>query len=567
MITGKTVWLRALVLAGAVGLTLVPTVATAQSETDAGIPVTNELVRSRCGGCHRPDANNRMSRISYRRASPENWQRTVERMVSLNHAAVNATDARAIVKYLADHNGLAPEEARAVAFESERRVIEYTYPGDAETAALCQGCHSMGRVMSERRTSEEWGLLIAMHRGYYPLVDNQPIANGQGFRRSRALPADATDKRQPMEKAIAYLSKTYPLITPEWTAWSVASAPAALGGRWAVTANVPGKGPAFGEMAVTADTSAPDSFATTTTLTIPRTGETVTRTGKGLLYTGFQWRGRGFDAGKPDDPWREVMLVERNRAEMSGRWFTGAYDEIGIDVKLTKVTSAPAVLGIAELSLKRGVTAATLHVFGVNLPTVTASDISFGQGVRVTQVSNAGPNAMTLQVTVAPDAAPGPRDMSVAGTVRPSALIVYDKIDGLQVLPRAGLARTGGIVYPKQFQQFEAMAFANGPDGKPDTADDLPLGLVTAKWGLEEYTATYDDDDVKYVGAIDGNGLFTPNNDGPNPDRSGDRNNVGDVWVVASYTPEGSSEPLRARAHLLVSVPIFMRWMSSEAGK
>ncbi|MEQ1907357.1 MAG: quinohemoprotein amine dehydrogenase subunit alpha [Vicinamibacterales bacterium] len=564
--TWKTVWLRGLVLAGAIGLILVPTAATAQSDTDEGIPVTSELVRSRCGGCHKSDANNRMSRISYRRASPENWQRTIERMVSLNHVTVNAADARAIVKYLGDHNGLAPEEARAVAFETERRVIEYTYTGDAETAGLCQGCHSIGRVMSERRTGEEWGLLIAMHRGYYPLVDNQPIANGQGFRRSRALPPDATDKRQPMEKAIAYLSKTYPLITPEWAAWSVASTPASLGGRWVIAANVPGKGPAFGEMTVTSDISAPDSFFTKTTLTIPRTGETVTRTGKGLLYTGFQWRGRGADAGKPDEAWREVMLVERDRAEMSGRWFTGAYDEIGIDVKLTKLTSAPAILGTSELSLKRGATAA-LHVFGVNFPAVTASEITLGQGVRVTQVSNAGPTAITLQVAVAADAAPGPRDMSVAGTVRPSAFIVYDKIDSLQVLPRAGLARTGGIVYPKQFQQFEAMAFANGPDGKTGTADDLPLGLVTPKWELEEYTATYDDDDLKYVGAIDKNGWFTPGNDGPNPERSGDRNNVGDVWVVASFTPEGASEPIRGRAQLLVTVPIFMRWMDSEAGK
>ena len=572
--TWKTGWLRPWVVAVAIGVSLCPSVAAAQTpavvatpHAEEGIPVENALVRSKCGGCHRADANNRMSRISYRRASPENWQLTVERMISLNHVVLNAADAHAIVKYLADHNGLAPEEARAVAFETERGVIEYIYPGDQETGALCQGCHSIGRVMSERRTSEEWGLLIAMHRSYYPLVDNQPIANGQGFRRSRALPPDATDKRQPMEKAIAYLSKTYPLITPEWAAWPAASVPAALGGRWAVTANVPGKGPAFGEMTVTPDASAPDSFVTKTTLTIPRTGETVTRNGKGLLYTGFQWRGRGFDARKPDEPWREVMLVGRDQTEMSGRWFTGAYDETGIDVKLKKVTSAPAVLGTAEMSLKRGATAATLHVFGVNLPTVTAADIILGQGLRVTQVSNAGPTAMTLQVSVAPDAALGPRDMSVAGTVRPSALVVYDKIDGLQVLPRAGLSRTGGVVYPKQFQQFEAMAFANGPDGKPDTADDLPLGIVSATWALEEYTATYDDDDVKFVGSIDAKGLFTPNNDGPNPERRGNRNNVGDVWVVASYTPDGASEPIRGRAHLLVSVPIFMRWMTSEVGK
>ncbi|MFN7982069.1 MAG: quinohemoprotein amine dehydrogenase subunit alpha [Vicinamibacterales bacterium] len=565
--TARTLWIRAIVLAGGLSIAVGSGLAHAQAAPDQGIPVESELVKSKCGGCHRPDANNRMSRISYRRASPENWERTVERMISINHAAVSGADARAIVKYLADHNGLAPEEARPAAFEYERRIIEYAYQGDADTAALCQACHSFGRVMSERRTNEEWGLLVAMHRGYFPLVDNQPIQNGQGFRRSRPLADDVADKRQPMEKAIAHLSKSFPLVTPEWTAWSSAASPASIGGRWAVTANVPGKGPAFGEMSVTVDTSSADTFATKTTLTIARTGETVTRTGKGLLYTGYQWRGRGFDAGKPDDPWREVMFVERNRTEMWGRWFTGAYDETGFDVKMTKLTAAPVVLGTGQLALKKGASSATLQVFGANLPAATAADISLGQGVKVNGVSNASPTSITLQVAVAADAKAGPRDVAIAGTVRPSAFIVYDKVDGVRVLPRAGMARTGGVVYPKGYQQFEAMAYANGPDGKPDTADDWPLGLVDAKWALEEYTATFGDDDLKFVGAIDAKGLFTPNADGPNPERSGNRNNIGDVWVVADYTPEGAKEPIRSRAHLLVAPPVFMRWVASEVGK
>jgi quinohemoprotein amine dehydrogenase len=557
----------ALVLAIGLSMGLFPSSARAQAATaDVGIPVESELVRSKCGGCHRPDASLRMSRISYRRASPENWERTVERMMSINHVALTPADARAIVKYLSDHQGLAPEEARPAAFEYERRLIEYSYQGDANTAALCQACHSFGRVMSERRTIEEWGLLVAMHRGYFPLVDNQPMQNGQGFRRSRGLPADATDKAQPMEKAIGHLAKSYPLVTPEWTAWTTAAAPASVSGEWAVTANVPGTGPAFGRMTVQADPSGGDAFTTTATLTIAKTGETVSRTGKGVVYTGFQWRGRGFESGKPDDPWREVMFIERNRTEMWGRWFTGAYDETGYDVKLTKLTGSPVVLGLSQLSVKRGSTA-TLQVFGANMPSVTAGAVSLGQGITVTQVSGSTPDVVSLQLSVALDAVPGTRDVAIGGTIRPSALVVYDAIDGVRVLPRAGLARTGGAVYPKQYQQFEAMAFANGPDGKPDTDDDWPLGLVDVTWGLEEYTATLNDDDLKYVGAIDAHGLFTPNLDGPNPERSGNRNNIGDVWVTADFTPPGASTPIRSRAHLLVSPPVFMRWMASEVGR
>ena len=119
------------------------------------------------------------------------------------------------------------------------------------------------------------------------------------------------------------------------------------------------------------------------------------------------------------------------------------------------------------------------------------------------------------------------------------------------------VARVGGAVFPKQLQQSEAIGINYGPDGKPDTADDLNLGLVDVQWALEEYPATFSDDDVQFVGTLDQHGLFTPNLDGPNPKRSGNRNNVGDVWVVAEL---GGAKPMRARAHLLVTVPLYMNW-------
>jgi quinohemoprotein amine dehydrogenase len=70
---------------------------------------------------------------------------------------------------------------------------------------------------------------------------------------------------------------------------------------------------------------------------------------------------------------------------------------------------------------------------------------------------------------------------------------------------------------------------------------------------------------VKFVGTIHPTtGLFTPNVDGPNPKRTGSRNNVGDVYAVATYTPEpvgdAAAKTLRARAHLLVTVPLYMIW-------
>ena len=184
-------------------------------------------------------------------------------------------------------------------------------------------------------------------------------------------------------------------------------------------------------------------------------------------------------------------------------------------------------------------------------------------------MASATPNLVTLKVRVDSNATVGRRDAYAAGAHLKDAFVVYDTVHRILVTPRAGLARVGGVQHPKQLQQFEVAAYHDGPDGKPDTADDLPLGAVPVTWSIEEYTVTFDDDDMKYVGTLDQNGLFTPAVDGPNPQRPGNRNNVGDVWVVATYSPQGGT-PLRARAHLLVTVPLYMRWdpsAESTAGR
>jgi quinohemoprotein amine dehydrogenase len=180
------------------------------------------------------------------------------------------------------------------------------------------------------------------------------------------------------------------------------------------------------------------------------------------------------------------------------------------------------------------------------------------------RVVSARPDVVKLQVEIAGTAASGPRDLFVAGAARPAGFVVYDRIDAIRVKPQAGLSRVGGATMPKQMQQFEAVGLYRGADGKPGTADDVELGLVDAAWSLEEYATTLADDDVAFVGGIDAaTGLFTPNVDGPNPKRSGNRNNVGDVWVVAAVKAKGADgqpKTIRARAHLLVTVPLYLNW-------
>ena len=77
----------------------------------AGYAIENETVIDRCSRCHVVDDDGRMSRISYLRKTPEGWQTSVRRMVSLHGARLSTEDAREIVRYLSNAEGLAPEEA------------------------------------------------------------------------------------------------------------------------------------------------------------------------------------------------------------------------------------------------------------------------------------------------------------------------------------------------------------------------------------------------------------------------------------------------------------------------
>ena len=71
---------------------------------------------------------------------------------------------------------------------------------------------------------------------------------------------------------------------------------------------------------------------------------------------------------------------------------------------------------------------------------------------------------------------------------------------------------------------------------------------------MEEFVASYGDDDTDFVGSVDAKtGLFTPASDGPDPKRKSMRNNYGDVWITATYEgPQGKKLPGGRRAAIRV---------------
>ncbi len=556
----SSAWAVALMLSASPSAQAPAAPAASTAKPDVGIPVTDQVVVKACSGCHRPDDKQQLSRISFRRTTPEGWERTITRMMALNNLKIDAQTARAVVKSLSNSHGLAPEEARRSLYEVERRLGDEEFKA-AELNGTCDACHALGRILGQQRTKQDWDLLIAMHRGWYPIIDRQTFRRMGPAPTGRDASGRPPDMRHPSEKAADFLAETLPLQTKEWASWSASMRPARIDGTWTLAGWETSKGPIYGKVVLTPVAGSTDEFTTTTTYTYARSGEQVSRTGRVSVYTGFQWRGRSTVGGAEASALREVMFVEPDWSAVKGRWFGGGYDELGIDVQLQRAGNAVTVVGLDHTALKTGGTGQTLKIYVANPPAALAPrDLDFGPGVTVSAATVAG-EVITATVDVAAAAAIGPRSLVVAGAVKPGAVTIYDTVDSLRVTPSWNMARVGGVVFPKMLARFDAWTFNNGPDKKPNTADDLRLDAVAATWNVEEYKATFDDEDIKFVGGIDAaTSVFTPNVDGPNPQRKGERNNMGDVWVVASFTPPGAAAPLKGRSHLLVTAPLYMKF-------
>ena len=522
---------------------------------DGGLPVTSELVRSACGGCHQADEAGRLSRISYLRKAPEGWELTLKRMMRTAGLDLSPDEARAIVRYLADHHGLAPEEERPYFYRAEKRS-KLESMDDEEIGETCMRCHLGARFLTQRRTEEEWGLLKGMHMGYFPIIEFQTFRGDGDDGDTTGAESPASEWR--VDRVLRKLAKAYPLETPAWKTYQAKGMSRSIEGRWLLATHQPGVGPAAGIVTIRRDG---DDYVYSGEVVLAD-GSRRSRDGKGVLYGGYSWRGTSSGAGLGE--LHEVLILSDDGNSLTGRFYEGAFGELGLDVTLTRLGSDPRVAAVWPRSARVGSGRTTLEILGANLDaSITAMDVGFGPGVQVTRVSSRSSELLEVEVTVGADAPAGSRDVAVGSATVLDAFAVYDRVDYVKVLPEEGLARVGGVNVPKQLAKFEAVAFQRGADGEPLTADDVNLGTLPAgqvEWSVEEYFIRNEDDDVPYVGTIDANGLFTPNREGPNPDRELQADNFGDVWVVASHRPVGASETLKGRARLVVGIPIFVYW-------
>ena len=568
-------WLAAASALGLASVTIAQGVAIAQQagaqeETDEGIPVTDALTTAKCGACHTKDSKGNLSRISWIRTTPEGWSQAIKRMVRQNGLQISPGDARSIIKYLAADHGLAPEEAKPVMYMAEHRIQdEPSIPSEAVRGA-CASCHAFGQPLQWRRSKTDWKLLQNLHMALYAQAEVM-------YRR----PASAAGREGPVDpseggpsqadEALEFLAKNAPLHTPEWEAWRARMRTPRLAGKWQVSASVVGKGRYVGEMTVEPGATS-DEFKTNVVLTSLKDGSVLKRTGVSVIYGGYAWRGRsqgGVKGAKLDDlnsEARESMWIAPNQASAEGRWYWGEYQEFGFDVKMVRA-EGPTVTAVAPYALKAGSKGVLVKIYGADLPAaLAAGDVHLGSGVTVTKVVSNTPTEVDVDVDVADEATSGPRDADVKGAVLEQAVPVYHKVDYIKVTPETALAHLGSDVHPKGYQQFEAIGYENGPDGKPNTADDVKLGPLDVDWKIEEFLAVYNDDDKDFVGQLSPTALFMPASDGPNPKRKFSRNNYGDVWVVATAKTEKDKfgKPLSGRSYMVVTVPSYQRWDQPE---
>ena len=500
-----------------------------------GLPVSSELVRRSCGACHQVDSQQRMSRISYVRKTPEGWEETIQRMARLHGFSASPSDARKIEQYLSANHGLVASELERIAYSLDGEDAQEQVPNDAVKNA-CTTCHSYGKIAGQRRTREEWLNLKDFLLALFPTLVYQHRFEDWGGLCDQALP---------------WLADQFPLDTPEWRQEKDRKAPEE--GRWLLVGHQPGKGDYVGSIVF--HSAADASLETETTRQFAASGTSSSK-GKGLWLGAFSWRGSGHSAEV--DRQREVFQLSADGKIQHGRWFPFDHPELGATEIRYRVDASPQISGVLPKALRRGAGSVELRIYGANLPPSPGrGDINLGDGIIVDRVTEASSDHMFVQVHAAPDAKVGKRSLRAAAALQPDALILYDKVDYILVLPQKSMARLGGVTAKKRFVQFEAHAFSNGLDGIPGNSDDLDLGMIKASWSIEDVSTSISDQNAKYVGVINQDGLFTPSQEGPNGERPRSTNNAGEIWVKASYAPDSSAAPLTARAYVLVSVPDY----------
>ncbi|WP_043245714.1 quinohemoprotein amine dehydrogenase subunit alpha [Pseudomonas solani] len=482
------------------------------------------LLKGKCMGCHIHEGGDSYSRISHQRKTPEGWLMSIARMQVMHGLSISDDDRRTLVKYLADKQGLAPSETDGVRYAMERRLntVEHF---DEQLTQMCGRCHSGARVALQRRPAKEWEHLVNFHLGQWPSLEYQ------------AQSRDRDWLELALTQMVPELAKRFPLEDQAWADWQKARPKAqALPGQWSFSGHMLAKGDVRGVMTVSADSG--DTFKVEVQGQYAD-GTPFTGSGSAILYNGYEWRG---NVKVGDTPMRQIFAALNG--EMKGRMFEAEHDERGLDFSAAKDGNA-RLLSVQPAFLKAG-GEAELTLVGSGL----SGTPEFGPGVEVVKVLEVTPRQVRVKVKAAADAAVGTRAVAL-GALKGVDLAVYKDIAEVKVVPAFSIARVGenGGSTPKVQGRFEAEAWGKDAAGQP-----YRIGYLPATWSVAPFDERAEEDqDVKFAGQMQKDGVFVPGAAGPNPERRMMTNNAGNLKVIAQLEEGGQ----KGEGHLIVTV---QRW-------
>ena len=509
----------------------------------------DSLVRQRCSACHKLDANGLMEVIEETRMTPEEWKVVVDRMIRINGAPLPDAEFDRVIKELSRRLCLTPDEMAEVAYitsdensqyrELPANELEYNIMG------ACARCHTFGKLKSHRMTRAQWAETRNLHLGYYPTA---------------VVQMREMDWAEVFEQLLDPLSQLYPYESPEWREWMKNRKEQDLAGEWKIAGYQPGLGYYEGTYVFEPDPEKGEDEYLIERRVNYQNGMAFSTSGTGTLYSEYHLR---YALAPTPLTGRVEGVFNLDAAKMgfTGKWWTVIQDSNAYgDELFYKTDATPRVFAVGPMALKAtDKSTSKVTLIGVGLPTdLNPADITFSSpNVTVKKIVAADKTRIVCEVAT-PDAPSGPATISVKGVESDAAIVIYDKIDGIQIIPPLGRARVScGAAYPPQGVQFTARGVDFGPDNKPGTEDDVILEPVDAKWRLEEEPTREDDDDLKYLRAPITNGLYTPvTTYGPIAERAQSREGVGLIAVAATYSEDG--EQFDGRALLAVTVPDFI---------
>ena len=509
-------------------LTILAALALAGTTAGAQAFDRDSLVRSKCGTCHAPAADGRIPRVEDLRTTPEEWAVVVDRMRRLHGMKLADGDMDRLLKELAATQSLTPDEQAQVAYLSlwhNAQKVELPAGKEEEKVyTTCVRCHTAGKIHSYRMTPEAWAKLRDFHLYISPTVVFT-------MREMRWVPeADA---------ALAYFARKL----PHGARWK---APATrLAGASAVFGYAPGRGTYRGEARIEQRANAELGLSGSIAYA---DGTTEAFAGDATLYGGYALRTRTRNNG-----FAANGAFIAAGGEIRGEWHLPAPDFRTSSSHWIRSDGPPRVARIVPAFLLAG-EKATLTIEGVNLPDAKAADVVFTGGpVKVLSVRRVGPGA--LEVTAVSSApALAMAKVAVKG-IAAGTVTLAPAIDRIAIVPEVGRARmSGGVHYPAEGVQYEAIAYAKGAGGK---GPGVALGPVPATFRLAEQKTRPGDDDLTWLGTILPNGSYLPTVDyAPNPKRTYKGENSGLVKVLARYVRGGRTH--EAQAELVVTVPDYI---------